>query len=222
MMKTPFGAFFYGTMLLMLKKRNNKIKFIVATFILISTGFSVSTKAEEITKPHLKIQDEVINHRTGLNLDYFTGLVHDTVKSVKQEQATVQKQVHETEKAAVPPSPPVKTREEKLIETANRYQGVPYVYGGTTPDGFDCSGFTSYVYREALGQEIGRTTWAQMSAGQQVSVEEAKVGDVLVFFGGNHVGIYLGNGQFIHAPQPGDVVSVSPLSTMPADFALHL
>ena len=119
MMKTPFGAFFYGTMLLMLKKRNNKIKFIVATFILISTGFSVSTKAEEITKPHLKIQDEVINHRTGLNLDYFTGLVHDTVKSVKQEQATVQKQVHETEKAAVPPSPPVKTREEKLIETAN-------------------------------------------------------------------------------------------------------
>ena len=222
MMKTPFGAFFYGTMLLMLKKRNNKIKFIVATFILISTGFSVSTKAEEITKSHLKIQDEVINHRTGLNLDYFTGLVRDTVKSVEQEQATVQKQVHETEKAAVPPSPPVKTREEKLIETASRYQGVLYVYGGTTPDGFDCSGFTSYVYREALGQEIGRTTWAQMSAGQQVSVEEAKVGDVLVFFGGNHVGIYLGNGQFIHAPQPGDVVSVSPLSTMPADFALHL
>ena len=109
-----------------------------------------------------------------------------------------------------------------MIETANRYQGVPYDYGGTTPDGFDCSGFTSYVYREALGQEIGRTTWAQMSAGQQVSVEEAKVGDVLVFFGGNHVGIYLGNGQFIHAPQPGDVVSVSSLSTMPADFALHL
>ena len=222
MMKTPFGAFFCGTMLLMLKKRNNKIKLIITTFMLISAGFSLSAKADEITKPQLNLQNIVTGQQTNLNLDYFMGLAHHVPQAVEKVQATVQKQSPEAEKAAVPPPVPVKTREEKIIETANRYQGVPYVYGGTTPDGFDCSGFTSYVYREALGQEIGRTTWAQMATGQQISATDAQVGDVLVFFGGNHVGIYLGNGQFIHAPQPGDVVSVSSLATMPADFALRL
>ena len=191
--------------------------------MLISAGFSLSAKADEITNPHLNLQDKMTHHQANLNLDYFMGLTHPAPQAVeKVSSTTVPKQVPEAKKAAVPPPAPVKTREEKIIETANRYQGVPYVYGGTTPDGFDCSGFTSYVYREALGQEIGRTTWDQMATGQQISAADAQVGDVLVFFGGNHVGIYLGNGQFIHAPQPGDVVSVSSLATMPADFALRL
>ena len=221
-MKTPFGAFFYGTMLLMLKNRNSKIKLLITAFMLMTAGFGLSAKADEITKPQLKIGNDIVSHESQLSLGYFTGLVNKSVKTVKKVQATVQKQAPKAEKAAVPPPVPVKTREEKIVESANRYQGVPYVYGGTTPDGFDCSGFTSYVYREALGQEIGRTTWAQMATGQQISTAEAQVGDVLVFFGGNHVGIYLGNGQFIHAPQPGEVVSVSSLTTMPADFALRL
>lgn len=221
-MKTPFWAFFCGTMLLMLKNKNNKIKLILTAVMLVSTGFGLSAKADELTKSHLNLQDKMTTHQTNLNLDYFMGLAHHVPQTVEKVPVTVAKQAPEAEKAAVPPPAPVKTREEKIIETANRYQGVPYVYGGTTPDGFDCSGFTSYVYREALGQEIGRTTWAQMAAGQQISAADAQVGDVLVFFGGNHVGIYLGNGQFIHAPQPGDVVSVSSLATMPADFALRL
>ncbi|GHU41004.1 hydrolase [Bacilli bacterium] len=203
----------------MLKKRNNKIKLILTAFVVVSAGVGLSAKADEITAHQLNLQDNLTQHQTKLNLDYFMGLAND--KRVEKEQVTVKKIVHEAEKAAVPPPAPVKTREEKLVVTANRYQGVPYIYGGTTPDGFDCSGFTSYVYREALGQEIGRTTWNQMAAGQKISVDDAKVGDVLVFFGGNHVGIYLGNGQFIHAPQPGDVVSVSSLAIMPADFALR-
>ncbi len=191
--------------------------------MLISAGFSLSAKADEITNPHLNLQDKMTHHQANLNLDYFIGLTHPAPQAVeKVSSTTVPKQAPEAKKAAVPPPAPVKTREEKIIETANRYQGVPYIYGGTTPDGFDCSGFTSYVYREALGQEIGRTTWDQMATGQQISAADAQVGDVLVFFGGNHVGIYLGNGQFIHAPQPGDVVSVSSLATMPADFALRL
>ena len=191
--------------------------------MLISAGFSLSAKADEITNPQLNLQDKMTHHQANLNLDYFMGLTHPAPQAVeKVSSTTVPKQAPEAKKAAVPPPAPVKTREEKIIETANRYQGVPYIYGGTTPDGFDCSGFTSYVYREALGQEIGRTTWDQMATGQQISAADAQVGDGLVFFGGNHVGIYLGNGQFIHAPQPGDVVSVSSLATMPADFALRL
>jgi disulfide bond formation protein DsbB len=75
-MKTPFRAFFCGTMLLMLKKRNNKIKLIITTFMLISAGFSLSAKADEITKPQLNLQNIVTGQQTNLNLDYFMGLAH--------------------------------------------------------------------------------------------------------------------------------------------------
>lgn len=205
-MKTPFEVFFYGKMLFMCKNKNNKLKLILTAAILLTTGLATSASADEVVHQHFEIR-----------FDNIAARVEEAVHTAEKVQEMVQKQEQEIAQHTAE-----KTREEKIVETANRYQGVLYVYGGTTPAGFDCSGFTSYVYREALGQEIGRTTWAQIGAGQQVSVADAKVGDVLVFFGGNHVGIYLGNGQFIHAPQPGDVVSVSSLATMPADFALRI
>ena len=88
--------------------------------------------------------------------------------------------------------------------------GKPYVYGATGPSTFDCSGLTSYVYRNALGIEIGRTTYEQINSGVEVSQSELKVGD-LVFPHAGHVGIYIGNGQMIHAPQTGDVVKIAPV-----------
>lgn len=95
-----------------------------------------------------------------------------------------------------------------LIEYAKRFLGIRYVWGGTTPSGFDCSGFTSYVYRNAAGINIGRTTYDQVNAGRQVSRDQLRVGD-LVFPHAGHVGIYVGNGQMIHAPQTGDVIKIS-------------
>ena len=86
--------------------------------------------------------------------------------------------------------------------------GKPYVYGATGPSTFDCSGLTSYVYRNALGIEIGRTTYEQINSGVEVSQSELKPGD-LVFPHPGHVAIYIGNGQMIHAPQTGDVVKIS-------------
>lgn len=97
-----------------------------------------------------------------------------------------------------------------LIEYAKRFLGIRYVWGGTTPSGFDCSGFTSYVYRNAAGINIGRTTYDQVNAGRQVSRDQLRVGD-LVFPHDGHVGIYVGNGQMIHAPQTGDVIKISPV-----------
>ncbi|MBD7910261.1 NlpC/P60 family protein [Clostridium cibarium] len=106
------------------------------------------------------------------------------------------------------PTTPTETSEQKVINEAMKHLGKPYVYNTTGPDTFDCSGFTSYVYRHALGIEIGRDTYAQVNSGREVSQSELKPGD-LVFPKKDHVGIYIGNGKMIHAPHPGDVVKIA-------------
>ena len=88
--------------------------------------------------------------------------------------------------------------------------GKPYVFGATGPSSFDCSGFTSYVYRKATGIDITRTTYSQIGVGRPVSRDQLQPGD-LVFPHAGHVGIYVGNGNIIHAPRTGDVVKVSPI-----------
>ena len=100
-----------------------------------------------------------------------------------------------------------------IVNYAYQFLGTPYVWGGTTPGGFDCSGFTSYVYRHAAGIEITRTTYSQMGQGVAVSYGDLQVGDLVFTYGGGHVGIYVGGGSYIHASQPGDVVKVSPVQS---------
>ena len=98
----------------------------------------------------------------------------------------------------------------KVINEAYKYIGKDYVWGATGPDNFDCSGFTQYVYKQAIDIDVSRTTYTQMEAGFKVSQEELKPGD-LVFPREGHVGIYVGNGQMIHAPHVGDVIKVGPV-----------
>lgn len=104
--------------------------------------------------------------------------------------------------------------DNSIIAYASNFLGTPYVWGGTTPNpGFDCSGFTQYVYRH-FGISIGRTTYEQINDGVQVPRDQLQAGD-LVFFGSwsdpHHVGIYVGNGMYIHAPHTGDVIKISPI-----------
>ncbi|WP_244833977.1 C40 family peptidase [Clostridium sp. BJN0001] len=99
---------------------------------------------------------------------------------------------------------------QAVLNEAYRHLGTPYVWGATGPTNFDCSGFTQYVYKKATGIDISRTTYSQINVGQAVSRSELQPGD-LVFPHSGHVGIYVGNGQMIHAPQTGDVVKVSTI-----------
>lgn len=97
-----------------------------------------------------------------------------------------------------------------VITEAYKHLGKAYVYGAKGPNNFDCSGFTSYVYRLTTGNEIGGSTFSQINSGREVSYSELQPGD-LVFPHSGHVGIYVGNGMMIHAPQTGDVVKVAPV-----------
>jgi len=105
-----------------------------------------------------------------------------------------------------------------LVIAAMSYLDIPYHYGGTSRKGFDCSGFTSYVYERVLGFKLPRTSaeQAQMSDLENVSQDELQPGD-LVFFNTmrrtfSHVGIYIGDNRFIHAPRTGAVVRVEDMN----------
>lgn len=102
-----------------------------------------------------------------------------------------------------------------IVNYAAEFLGTPYVYGGSTPSGFDCSGFTSYVYKQ-MGISIARTSSDQRATTENISMDELQPGD-LVFFGSNnvvsHVGIYVGNGNFIHSPHTGSVVKYDTLAS---------
>jgi peptidoglycan hydrolase CwlO-like protein len=112
-----------------------------------------------------------------------------------------------------------------VVSIAAQYIGVPYVWGGKTPSGFDCSGFTSYVFREAYGIEIGGYTVPQENSGTQIAVSAAQAGD-LIFWGSRgatyHVAIYVGGGQYIHAPAPGQTVTYSSYNLSGASFAVRV
>lgn len=107
------------------------------------------------------------------------------------------------------------TLREQIVANAMKYLGVPYVWGGTTPYGFDCSGLVQYVYNES-GVSISRTTYTQQAQATPISFAELKPGD-LVFWGGSayHVGIYIGEGQYIHAPAPGQSVCIQSYNAYP-------
>lgn len=136
-------------------------------------------------------------------------------KATTTPKATTKATPKTTPKATTT-SAPVSSKATAIINTAKSYLGVPYVWGGTSPSGFDCSGFISYVYGKN-GITLPRVTSDQYNAGSGVSKANLKPGD-LVFFetykaGPSHVGIYLGNNEFIHASSGSGKVIISSLTS---------
>ena len=99
---------------------------------------------------------------------------------------------------------------EKVLQVASQYVGTPYIFGGSNPRGFDCSGYVMFVFAQ-FGVELRHSVTAQARVGIIISPEDARPGDVVIFNDHSHNGIYAGNGQFYHAPQPGDRVKLAPI-----------
>lgn len=149
----------------------------------------------------------------------------------KAQQEAAAKQQAEAEKKAQQEAAAQKQQNQgnqgqHIVNTAQKYVGTPYVWGGKTPKGFDCSGFTHYVYKEATGKEIGGWTVPQENAGPQIGVNQAQAGD-LYFWGAKgstrHVALATDNqGGYIHAPQPGKTVQNSNVNYYRPDFAVSM
>ena len=146
-------------------------------------------------KPKKKVKREVVVNNTAAttNTTATTGTTTATESSVNTTPSYV----------AYNPS-----TSAGIVGYAQAFHGVPYVYGGATPAGFDCSGFTMYVYR-AFGVNLPHSSGAQAGYGVAVSASEARPGDLVVMPG--HVGIYVGNGMMVHAPAPGQSVKTQAI-----------
>ena len=116
-------------------------------------------------------------------------------------------QVVSSEPAATVPD----ARYGGVVGIAMQYLGVPYRWGGADPSGFDCSGFSMYVFAK-VGVSLPHHAASQYAMGVAVSKDQLQPGDLVFFNGLGHMGIYIGGGQFIHAPHSGDVVKISSLS----------
>jgi cell wall-associated NlpC family hydrolase len=109
-----------------------------------------------------------------------------------------------------------KTSVNKVIKKASSLKGKPYKWGGTTPKGFDCSGYTQYVFKKALNKKIGRVVGDQAKKGKGVKKTSKKKGDLIIFLRGSyayHVGIYAGDGKIWHASRPGKPVKKEKIWT---------
>ena len=107
------------------------------------------------------------------------------------------------------PAPPPSSH-SGVVSIALQYLGVPYVWGGASPSGFDCSGLTMYAYAK-VGVYLPHNAAMQYGMGTPVARSQLAPGDLVFFNGLSHVGIYIGKGTFVHSPHSGDVVKISSL-----------
>ncbi|GGD04763.1 C40 family peptidase [Enterococcus wangshanyuanii] len=153
-----------------------------------------------------------------------------TIKELSKEQSDLtdqenqlSKKIDQAKQQQAEQNKQIDTR-SAVIAAAKTHLGKPYVYGAAGPDAFDCSGLVQVAFA-SIGRSLGRTTVDQETAGTTIAVSEAQAGD-LVFWGSHggtyHVGISTGDGSYIHAPVPGDVVQIATVASYSPDFAVRV
>lgn len=166
-----------------------------------------------------QIKSEIVKQEISDSIYYGTIKLEEIIEAEEAKEAeeaakaAAQQQISSPNRGEITSGTASSASGNAIVSYAYNFIGTPYVYGATGPDTFDCSGFTSYVYANAAGINITRTTYSQMGVGTPVSYDQLQPGDLVFTYGGDHVGIYVGGGQYIHAPQPGDSVKVGNITS---------
>lgn len=185
----------------------------VATTVPVQTNTAATTK-------------QVSTASTQSNTTYTAPAQNNTVAKPAQQQAQPTQQASSQAATTQTAKPQASTQSnsstaQTVVSAAQSQIGKPYVWGATGPNAYDCSGLVQYAYSQA-GKNVGRTTYQQAGAGQHISVSQAQAGDILMW-GDYHDAIYVGNNQYVHAPQPGQNVTQASISSyfMP-DYAIRV
>ena len=166
-----------------------------------------------------QIKSEIVKQEISDSIYYGTIKLEEIIEAEEAKEAeeaakaAAQQQISSPNRGEITSGTASSASGNAIVSYAYNFIGTPYVYGATGPDTFDCSGFTSYVYANAAGINITRTTYSQMGVGTPVSYDQLQPGDLVFTYGGDHVGIYVGGRQYIHAPQPGDSVKVGNITS---------
>ncbi len=169
---------------------------------------------------------QVSTASTQSNTTYTAPAQNNTVAKPAQQQAQPTQQASSQAATTQTAKPQASTQSnsstaQTVVSAVQSQIGKPYVWGATGPNAYDCSGLVQYAYSQA-GKNVGRTTYQQAGAGQHISVSQAQAGDILMW-GDYHDAIYVGNNQYVHAPQPGQNVTQASISSyfMP-DYAIRV
>ena len=187
---------------------------------------TVSAKTNYVQTNTAATTKQVSTASTQSNITYTAPAQNNTAAKPAQQQAQPTQQASSQAATTQTAKPQVSTQSnsstaQTVVSAAQSQIGKPYVWGATGPNAYDCSGLVQYAYSQA-GKNVGRTTYQQAGAGQHISVSQAQPGDILMW-GDYHDAIYVGNNQYVHAPQPGQNVTQASISSyfMP-DYAIRV
>src|SRR5699024_9446440 len=187
---------------------------------------TVSAKTNYVQTYTAATSKQVSTASTQSNTTYSAPAQNNTAAKPAQQQAQPTQQASSQAATTQTAKPQVSTQSnsstaQTVVSAAQSQIGKPYVWGATGPNAYDCSGLVQYAYSQA-GKNVGRTTYQQAGAGQHISVSQAQPGDILMWCD-YHDGIYVGNNQYVHAPQPSQNVSQASISSyfMP-DYAIRV
>ena len=204
-----------------------KISFIIFTFITLSSAniFTITDKKGNVvaSKSLTHTENDCLNQKT---TEYSQQALYDELhmaENIARMAAAARKRLEEVERIAVQAQKTGKTYhfteadKKKLLDYAKYFKGGKYVWGGTSPKGFDCSGYVQYLYKKH-NVNLPRTAWAQSKKGLSIDKNDLQKGDLLFFLTDKkrgipvtHVGIYIGNGEFIHAASKKKGIIISPI-----------
>lgn len=187
---------------------------------------TVSAKTNYVQTNTAATTKQVSTASTQSNTTYTAPAQNNTAAKPAQQQVQPTQQASSQAATTQTAKPQASTQSnsstaQTVVSAAQSQIGKPYVWGATGPNAYDCSGLVQYAYSQA-GKNVGRTTYQQAGAGQHISVSQAQAGDILMW-GDYHDAIYVGNNQYVHAPQPGQNVTQASISSyfMP-DYAIRV